>query len=69
MVSVADLATTLQPLMTTVADQAARESGFIQRVPTLTGAAFVQALVFGSWTGTEQLAGIGGAGFSPIRFS
>lgn len=47
MVSVADLATTLQPLFTTVADQAARESGFIQRVRTLTGAAFVQALVFG----------------------
>lgn len=50
MVSVADLATTLQPLFTTVADQAARESGFIQRVRTLTGAAFVQALVFG-WLG------------------
>lgn len=47
MVSVADLATTLQPLLTTVADQAARESGFIQRVRTLTGAAFVQCLVFG----------------------
>lgn len=47
MVSVADLATTLQPLLTTVADQAARDSGFIRRVRTLTGAAFVQALVFG----------------------
>ncbi len=53
MVSVADLATTLQPLMTTVADQAARESGFIQRVRTLTGAAFVQLLVFG-WLGTPD---------------
>src|SRR5258707_12589626 len=47
MVSVADLALTLQPLFTTVADQAARASGFIQRVRTLTGASFVQTLVFG----------------------
>src|SRR5258707_11432330 len=47
MVSVADLALTLQPLFTTVADQAARASGFIQRVRTLTGATFVQTLVFG----------------------
>lgn len=47
MVSVADLAATLQPLFTTVADQAARDSGFIQRTRTLTGAAFVQTLVFG----------------------
>lgn len=47
MVSVADLAATLQPLFTTVADHAAHESGFIRRVRTLTGAAFVQALVFG----------------------
>jgi hypothetical protein len=47
MVSVADLATTLQPLFTTVADQAAHDSGFVQRVRTLTGAAFVQTLVFG----------------------
>jgi hypothetical protein len=47
MVSVADLAATLQPLFTTVADQAARDSGFIRRVRTLTGAAFVQSLVFG----------------------
>lgn len=50
MVSVADLAATLQPLLTTVADQAAHESGFIQRVRTLTGASFVQTLVFG-WLG------------------
>lgn len=47
MVSVADLAATLQPLLTTVADAAARESGFIRRVRVLTGAAFVQTLVFG----------------------
>jgi hypothetical protein len=50
MVSVTDLAVTLQPLFTSVADQAARESGFIQRVRTLTGASFVQTLVFG-WLG------------------
>lgn len=50
MVSVADLAATLQPLFTTVADQAARESGFIRRVRALTGASFVQTLVFG-WLG------------------
>ncbi|MGI8856528.1 MAG: IS4 family transposase [Thermomicrobiales bacterium] len=53
MVSVADLATTLQPLLTTVADQAARDSGFIRRVRTFTGAAFVQALVFG-WLGNPD---------------
>lgn len=53
MVSVADLATTLQPLFTTVADQAAHHSGFIRRVRTLTGAAFVQALVFG-WLATPD---------------
>jgi hypothetical protein len=50
MVSVADLAATLQPLFTTIADQAAHDSGFIQRVRTLTGASFVQTLVFG-WLG------------------
>ena len=53
MVSVADLTATLQPLFTTVADQAARDSGFVQRVRTLTGAAFVQTLVFG-WLGTPD---------------
>lgn len=47
MVSVTDLAATVQPLLTTVADHAARESGFIQRTRTLTGATFVQTLVFG----------------------
>jgi Transposase DDE domain len=47
MVSVADLAATLQPLFTTVADQAARDTGFIRRTRILTGASFVQSLVFG----------------------
>lgn len=50
MVSVTDLAATLQPLFTTIADQAARDSGFIRRARTLTGASFVQTLVFG-WLG------------------
>ena len=50
MSSVTCLATTLQPLLTTVADQAARESGFVRRVRRLTGATFVQTLVFG-WLG------------------
>ena len=53
MVSVAELTATLQPLFTTVADRAARESGFIQRVRTLTGASFVQSLVFG-WLGNPD---------------
>jgi hypothetical protein len=44
------VAQALQPLVTTVADAAARESGFVRRVRKVTGAAFVQALVFG-WLG------------------
>jgi len=53
MVSVTDLAATLQPLVTTVADQAAHDSGFIQRTRILTGATFVQTLVFG-WLGNPD---------------
>ena len=53
MVSVTDLAATLQPLFTTVADHAAHHSGFIRRKRTLTGAAFVQSLVFG-WLGNPD---------------
>jgi hypothetical protein len=48
--SIARLAKVLQPLLTTVADAAAAESGFVRRVRKVTGAAFVQALVFG-WLG------------------
>jgi hypothetical protein len=55
MVSVADLAMTLQPLFTSVADRAARDSGFIQRVRTVTGASFVQTLVFG-WLGDPDVS-------------
>lgn len=50
MVTVACLAATLQPLLTTVADAAARESGMIARQGKVTGATFVQTLVFG-WLG------------------
>ena len=41
------LAESLQTLFTTTADQAAKDSGMIQRQRTITGAGFVQTLVFG----------------------
>jgi hypothetical protein len=47
MVSIAELAPTLQGLLTTVADRAARASRMVRRQGKVTGAAFVQALVFG----------------------
>lgn len=47
MTTVADLTQTLQTLVTTTAETAARRTGFVQRRSKLTGAAFVQALVFG----------------------
>lgn len=46
-ISVHTLATTLQTLLNEVADKAAKESQFVQRVRTLTGASFVQCLVLG----------------------
>lgn len=45
MVSVPQVAAVLQAVLTTQADAAARETGFIQRERKLTGATFVQALV------------------------
>ena len=42
-----NLAEGLQTLFTTTADQAAKDSGMIQRRRTITGAGFVQTLVFG----------------------
>lgn len=48
-----DLAATLQTLLTTEAEQAARETGFIQRQRKLTGPLFVQTLVFG-WLHNPQ---------------
>jgi len=53
MTTVADLTQALQALFTTTADQVARRTGFVQRTSTLTGAAFVQALVFG-WLANPQ---------------
>src|ERR671938_819531 len=47
MTTVPQLAQTLQTVFTTTADAAARATGFVQRRPKLSGAAFVQALVFG----------------------
>ena len=47
MTTVPQLAQTLQTVFTTTADAAARATGFVQRRSKLTGAAFVQALVFG----------------------
>ena len=42
-----DLATTLQTLLTTEAEQAARDTGCVRRVRKLSGATFVQTLVLG----------------------
>ena len=65
MLSVTRLAKAVQPLLTTVADEAAKETGFIRRVRRLTGATFVQTLVLG-WLGRpdasySQLAQAGAA--------
>ncbi len=53
MTTVADVTQALQALFTTTADRLARRSGFVQRASKLTGAAFVQALVFG-WLANPQ---------------
>jgi hypothetical protein len=45
--TVAELATTLQTVFTTDAQEAAHDAGLIQRVRQFTGATFVQTLVFG----------------------
>jgi hypothetical protein len=50
MTSLADLVPTLKTLLTTMADQAGRDSDLIRRVRAFTGASFVQTLVFG-WLG------------------
>ena len=50
MLSVAQLAGTLQPLLTSVAEAAAEASGMIKRQGKVTGANFVQTCVFG-WLG------------------
>lgn len=60
MTSVTQLCQTVQTVLTTVADQAARATQFVQRRSKLTGAKFVQSLVF-AWLAQpaatyEQLA-------------
>src|SRR5438552_10764079 len=53
MTTVPQLAQTLQTVFTTTADAAARATGFVQRRSKLSGAAFVQALVF-AWLANPQ---------------
>ena len=50
MTSLAQVATAMQHVLTTVADEEARAVGFVRRVRTWTGALFVQTLVLG-WLG------------------
>lgn len=53
MTTIADLAPTLQRVFTTTADRLARRTGFVQRASKLSGAVFVQTLVFG-WLATPH---------------
>jgi hypothetical protein len=53
MTTVPHLVATLQEVLTTTAEAAARRTGFVQRASKLTGAVFVQALVFG-WLANPQ---------------
>jgi hypothetical protein len=70
--TVTQVSTTLQKLVTTTANQLARETGFVQRASKLTGAVFVQTLLFG-WLNTPQatlqqlaqMAGTVGVAISP----
>ena len=45
--TIPQVCTAMQDVLTTVANAAARTTGFVQRASPLTGAGFVQALVFG----------------------
>src|SRR5690242_17502830 len=47
MATIAQVATAMQQIVTTVAEETARRTGFVQRARKLHGASFVQALVFG----------------------
>lgn len=47
MTTIAELATTIQTVLTTTADRVARETGCVQRTSKLSGAALVQTLVLG----------------------
>ena len=51
--TIAELCTTLQTLLMEDAQRLGRESGFIQRERKLTGASFVQSVVFG-WQANPQ---------------
>jgi hypothetical protein len=53
MITIAQVATAMQTVLGPVADRAARATGFVQRTSKLTGARFVQALVFG-WLSRPQ---------------
>lgn len=55
MTTVAEVSACLQRVFSTVADQLARRSGWVQRESKLTGAVFAQALVFG-WLANPQAA-------------
>ena len=72
MTTIAQLATGLQTLFTTVADGLARRTGFVARRSKLTGALFAQALVFGFLADPEAsvaqvaaAAALAGVGISP----
>ena len=70
--TVTQVSQTVQHLVTTTANQLARETGFVQRASKLTGAAFVQTLLFG-WLNNPQatlqqlaqMAGSVGVAISP----
>src|SRR5947207_14361604 len=47
MATIAQVSQAMQTVLTTVADTAARTTGFVQRVSKLTGALFTQTLVLG----------------------
>ncbi len=68
--SVAQVIDSLQNVLTTVAEQAARETGFVKRASKLSGAKFAQATVFGWWAEPqarlEQLAQTATALGAPI---
>lgn len=70
--TVTQVSSTLQQVVTTTANQLARETGFVQRASKVTGAAFVQTLLFG-WLNNPQatlqqlaqMAGTVGVAISP----
>jgi hypothetical protein len=72
MQSVTQVSTAVQTLLTTTANELARETGFVRRASKLTGARFVQALVFGWLSAPQatvqqlaQMAGTVGVAISP----